>query len=410
MSAAIGGRDGWVDARLGVAGDMLVGALVDAGAPLEVLQAAVDAVLPGAARLAADEVTRAGLRAVHVTVTSLAPDPPHRRWTDIRAALEAAPLAPSVRAGAQAVFARLAVAEAAVHGTSPEDVHFHEVGAWDSVADVVATCAGLHALGVTRLTAGPIALGSGTVRTAHGELPVPVPAVLQLAAGWQVHAGGDGELATPTGVALVTTLAEACEELPPLALSGVGIGAGSRDTPGRPNVVRLVLGARLRAVPATGAAEPGSAVVIEANVDDLDPRVWPGVLAELIAEGASDAWLTPILMKKGRPAHTLSVLCPAAAAAHLRGRVFALVPTLGVREAVVVKHALDRCWESVDVDGHPVRIKLGLEAGRIVSATPEFEDVLAAAAAAGVPVRDVLARAVAAADAAGLAPGRSPHE
>ncbi|HEX6888698.1 MAG TPA: nickel pincer cofactor biosynthesis protein LarC [Candidatus Nanopelagicales bacterium] len=394
----------WVDARFGVAGDMLVAALVDGGAPLDALQAAVDAVIPGAVQLEVAEVTRAGQRALHCTVTSREPDPPHRRWSDLRDALAAADLAAPVSAAALAVFTRLAAAEARVHGTDPAEVHFHEVGAWDSIADVVATCAGLHALGVERLAAGPIALGSGTVRTAHGELPVPVPAVLELVTGWRVHAGGMGELATPTGVALLTTLAVACEELPAMTVTGVGVGAGSRDTPGHPNVVRVVLGTRAEPA-AAGATGTQDAVLIEANVDDLDPRVWPSVLAGLLEAGAADAWLTPIVMKKGRPAHTLAVLGPAAASTELRHAIFTLVPTLGVRETTVAKHALERCWRPVEVAGHVVGIKLGVRDGHITSATPEFEEVAAAAAATGRPVREVLARAIAAAEAAGWSSG-----
>ena len=203
------------------------------------------------------------------------------------------------------MFRRLAEVEASAHGVPVEDVEFHEVGSWDSVADVVGTCAALHLLGVEDVVATRIALGSGTVRTAHGLLPVPVPAVLGLVDGWQVEAGGNGELATPTGAALLTTYATAQGPLPALDVVTSGVGAGTRDPAERPNVVRVVLGTRPAPV-APDASRP--MVVLEANVDDLDPRVWPTVLTALMDAGAADAWLTPILMKKGRPAHTLSVL------------------------------------------------------------------------------------------------------
>ncbi len=379
---------------------MLLGALVDAGAPLAALQRAVDAVIPGTVRLRAGTVHRAGMRATKVDVDKVADDLPHRHWTDIRAMLERADVDDHVRARALAVFGRLALAEARAHGIPPEQVHFHEVGAWDSIADVVGVAAALHELGVATLSAGPVALGSGSVRTAHGEIPVPVPAVLELAAGRRVLGGGTGELATPTGMAVVVALAEACDEMPDLEVTAVGVGAGTRDTAGRPNVVRVVLGT---------AAEPlkvSDAVVLEANVDDLDPRVWPGVLAALLEAGASDAWLTPILMKKGRPAHTLAVLAAPARVPELRSRVFALVPTLGVRETGVRKTALERTWRTVDVDGAAVRIKVAHARRVIATATPEFEDVAHAAAASGTPVRHVLDRAVAAAVEAGLTSGR----
>ena len=296
-------RIGWIDASAGVAGDMLLGALLDAGAPLPDVQAAIDAVIPDSVRLAVDTVNRAGLRATKLSVQVLAPDPPHRTWRAIEQRLHTADLADRVRADALAVFGRLAEAEGRVHGVPPDQIHFHEVGALDSVADIVGSCAALHALGIERLTAGAVAVGSGTVRAAHGEIPVPVPAVAELARGWRIQAGGAGELTTPTGMALLAALAE-CTDLPALSVEAIGTGAGTRDTPGRPNVTRVLLGDALDA----HADDEETLVVLEANVDDLDPRLWPGVLTRLLDAGAADAWLVPIVMKKGRPAHTLSVL------------------------------------------------------------------------------------------------------
>ena len=399
---------GWVDARNGVAGDMLLGALVDAGVPLEVLSAAVEAVLPATVALRAAEVRRAGIRATKVDVDVLAADQPHRTWATIRTLLTDAPLADRVRADALAVFRTLAEAEARAHGIDVETVHFHEVGAWDSIADVVGVCAGLAALGIDRLTAGPVALGTGAVDSAHGRIPVPVPAVLELARGWQVVVEGEGELATPTGMALLAALATPAPALPACTIRTLGVGAGTRDNAHRPNVVRLIVA---DATPtATPDAPPTStdtrATVLEANVDDLDPRVWPLVLDALLAAGAADAWLTPIVMKKGRPAHTLSALAAPGRAEAVRDAMFAHAPTLGVRDYPVGKHELDRCWREVSVDDSPVRIKLGHRAGVILTATPEFADVIAAADASGRPVRALLSDAVAAAGAAGLAAGQ----
>ncbi|MGW7468277.1 nickel insertion protein [Streptomyces xantholiticus] len=187
------GRVAWIDATSGVAGDMLLGALFDAGASLEAVQAAVDAVVPASVRLTRTEVTRCGMRAVKAGVEVLDGDQPHRTWRTVRELLRSAEVAQPVRAGALAVFERLAGAEARVHGVPAGEVHFHEVGAWDSIADVVGVCAALHDLGVTRLTASAVAVGSGRARTAHGEIPVPVPAVLELAAGREIFGGGSGE-------------------------------------------------------------------------------------------------------------------------------------------------------------------------------------------------------------------------
>jgi uncharacterized protein (TIGR00299 family) protein len=398
----------WIDASAGVAGDMLLGALIDAGAELSAVREAVDLVIPGSVRITAAPVQRAGLRALKADVEPLTDDPPHRSWRTIRTLLE--PLPPAVRDPATAVFARLADVEARVHGVAADDVHFHEVGALDSIADVVGVCAALAGLGVRTVSAGEVALGAGQVRTAHGELPVPAPAVAELARGWRVRAGGAGELATPTGMAVIRTLATACEDLPAMTVDRIGVGAGGRDVPGRPNVVRVLLGHRSAAAGSAGvpgaAAVPEAAVVLEANVDDLDPRLWPGVLAGLLEAGASDAWLVPIVMKKGRPAHTLTVLCEPGRAATLRARIFSGTTTLGVRESDRRKVMLARYFAEVALPGGTVAVKVGHADGVITQVMPEFEDVAALARAQGRPERLVLLEAIGAAAAAGLVPGR----
>jgi pyridinium-3,5-bisthiocarboxylic acid mononucleotide nickel chelatase len=397
-----GDRHVWIDASAGIAGDMLLGALVDAGADLAAIQRAVDAVIPGAVRLTAATVTRAGMRALRVVVDPLVADPPHRTWRGIRELLTRAPLQDGILDGAIASFAHLADAEAHVHGVPADDVQFHEVGALDSIADVVGVHAAVDDLGVGTVTAGEVAVGSGRVRTAHGDLPVPVPAVTHLARGWRVRAGYEGELATPTGMALLRTLASACADLPPMTVTAVGVGAGGRDTPGRSNVVRAILGTARS--PASPAAEP--VMLLEANIDDLDPRLWPGVLTELLRCGAADAWLMPIVMKKGRPAHTLNVLCHPDRAAVLRERIFRDTSTLGVREAPLRRYALPRAFVDVPVAGGSVAVKVAHRDGVIVQVMPEFDNVAALARRLDRPERLVLQEAVNAAAAAGLAVGR----
>lgn len=376
---------GWVDGSAGASGDMLLGALVDAGVPVGVLQDAVAALPVEPVVLRTEDVVRAGLGATRVHV-DCPPTDVLRTWADVRALLAG-------QEGALEVFARLAEAEAAVHRVPPDDVHFHEVGALDALADVVGVVAGFAHLGLTRLSASPLALGSGRTRGAHGPLPVPAPAVLALLRGVPVQAGGAAhEATTPTGAALLATLVDTWEPLPTLVLDRVGVGAGGRDLPDVANVLRLVLGE-------AGGAGRSAAVVLETNVDDLDPRLWPGVLSLLLAAGASDAWLTPVLMKKGRPAHTLSVLCPPGTEATVHEVVFRETTALGLRETAVVKHALDRCQATVDVGGRPVRVKLGLLDGRVVNAMPEWDDVAAVAVASGRPAKQVLRDAHAAAAA-----------
>ena len=235
------------------------------------------------------------------------------------------------------------------------------------------------------LVVSPVAVGSGTVRGAHGEMPVPPPAVAELLRGAPSYSGpGRTELCTPTGAALLTTLATEFGPQPPMTVEHVGVGAGARDPETHANVLRLLVG-----------AAASTAVVMETNVDDLDPRLWPNVLAALLDAGASDAWLTPILMKKGRPAHTLSVLVSADRAEPVRAEIFRQTSTIGVRETTVGKTALERRMATVAVSGCSIRVKIAEHGGSVVNVQPEYDDVAAAAAATGRPVKDVLADAVA---------------
>jgi hypothetical protein len=392
----------WFDCSSGVAGDMLLAALLDAGVDISTMQAAVDAVSPEPVHLRSEPVHRGGLRATRIHVE--APESTsHRRWADIRDLLANAALEPSVRELAVAAFTRLAESEARVHGTDPGAVHFHEVGALDAIADVVGFAAGFQSLGLDQVTASPVAVGSGTVRTDHGLLPVPAPAVVELFRDVPTHGGGAGvELATPTGAALLTAVATAFGDQPLMRTRRQAFGAGGRDIPGRPNVVRLLLG---EPADRTGSGPwATAAVVLEANVDDLDPRLWPAVLSKLLAAGASDAWLVPILMKKGRPGHTLCVLADVEAADRLRAIMFTETTTIGVRETPVGKRALSRAEHSVNVDGQQIRVKTATLDGVVVNAQPEYDDVAAAAASTGRPVKQVLAAATAAIRQAGLAP------
>ncbi len=483
----------WFDVSAGVAGDMLLGSLLDAGADAAAVQAAVEAVVPGSVRLDTEVVTRAGQRATKARVRVLADDPPHRTWRTIQAMLADAELADATRAWAQASFRRLAEAEGATHGIDPDEVHFHEVGALDSIADVVGTCEALRLLGVTSVSASPVALGSGRVRAAHGDIPVPVPAVARLAVGWrtvtptasdhghshphphhhdrdhqhehghddehshthphghshghddlphdhdgpharshesppergrsheQDHVHGHshdqahdrpatiltpgelGELATPTGLAVIRALASACEALPPMLVTGVGVGAGGRDTPGRPNVVRVILGETQASADAD--VPPTSLVELMANVDDLDPRLWPGVLTACLDAGAADAWLVPIQMKKGRPAFTLHALAAPAVRDAVADAILTHTSSLGVRQVAVERTVLDRHWLDVDVLGHVVPVKVGSRSGTVVNAAVEFDAAAALASELGVPTADVVQRATAAAVTAGLSAG-----
>jgi pyridinium-3,5-bisthiocarboxylic acid mononucleotide nickel chelatase len=397
-----GARHAWIDASAGVAGDMLLGALIDAGADLVAIQQNVDAVIGESVRLTCEPVTRAGQHANRLSVEVIAKDVPSREWRSIEHLIATAELPGPVRERALASFQRLAEAEAKVHHIPQDHVHFHEVGALDSIADIVGVAAALHALKIDSISASAVAVGSGRVPGAHGDLGVPVPAVVELGTGWKIFAGGSGELTTPTGMALLSALAERCEDLPPLTLQTFGAGAGSRDTPGRANVTRVLVGRR--------AAEPDADlsdtdVLIEANVDDLDPRLWPGVLTSLIRAGAADAWLVPIIMKKGRPAHTVSVLARADQAAALRLMLLALTSTIGVRETTVSKMALPRGWVNVTVADRDLSIKIAHHRGSIWQVTPEFDDLERASIELGVSPLALLEQTMAVAAVAGLVTG-----
>ena len=442
-------RHAYIDATAGIAGDMLLAALVDAGADLDEIQRVLDALIPGSVRLVSSRVDRGGQRAVKVDVEVLVEDPPHRTWSSIRALLEDARGRDDVPGRtldlALAVFGRLAEAEGATHGVPADEVHFHEVGALDSLADVIGACEAWRQLGIAEGTGSVLAVGSGRIRAAHGDIPVPVPAVARLALGWPTVAGeilpprghghghshdhdhdhdhadtdadaalpaharggphehggrsvpagvapGIGELATPTGVALLRGLAASAGPQPMMTTEALGVGAGTKDTPGRPNVVRVLVGRpHGDGLPPDAHATPTAALQLEANVDDLDPRLWPRVIEELLETGALDAWLVPISMKHGRPAVTVHALVREgsedAAAALLMDRT----GTLGVRRHRVERVIRTREFSEVEVRGHRIAVKIARDQdGAVVRREPEFRDVAAAARALGISERTML--------------------
>jgi hypothetical protein len=371
---------------------MLLGALDSLGA-LTQLPTMISSLHDLDVAYSASPTTRGGLAATAVTVAAAA-DQPQRRLADVLAIVERAAVPTAAREPAIRIFQRLAAVEAAVHGVDPTEVHFHEVGAVDSIVDVLGCCVGLAALDLEVVVVSPIALGGGTAATSHGSIPVPTPAAVGLLTGTPLIGYGgpiDLELATPTGIAILAEWSTSSGPMPAMTVDAVGIGAGSRDVDEHPNVLRFVVGA------ADESAAAADWQRIEANVDDLDPRLWPGVLDRLLAAGAADAWLTPILMKKGRPAHTVSALVGPGEAVAVRDVLVTETSTIGVRTSPVGKYALERSWITVDVDGQKIRVKLAHDRSRRTNLSPEFDDVAAAATALGVAAKDVLAQATAAA-------------
>ena len=404
----------WIDASAGASGDMLLGALIDAGAAVEGVAAAVASLGVEPIEIRPHEVRRHGLRATKADVLVREPAVP-RTVDDVLALLAGAALSPAVAAFAGDVFRLLGTAEATVHGEDLGRLHLHEVGALDSLADVVGCAAALDALGLleprARVVVGAVALGSGSVETAHGALPVPVPAVLAILAGRgaSVMAGGAGELCTPTGAALLATLVGEWGPVPRMRIDAVGVGAGSADPPQRANVLRVVLGVALAAVAAPWRKD--DRFELEAVVDDLDPRLWPAVLDALVVAGAVDAWLTPVVMRKGRPGNVVTALVAGEAVDAATRALFVQSTTLGVRLRPVARRALPRDEVVVMVEGCEVRVKRGLLDGEPVTVQAEYADAAAAAERLGLPVRAVLERAVALARGGAVprAGAPSPH-
>ncbi len=380
----------YFDCASGASGDMLLGAVVDLGLPIERLREELARLPLTGYRIEAGRVSRAGLAATKVDVVTSAPETAHRHLGHILEILDRSTLETEVKDKATALFRRLAEAEAAVHGSSPESVPFHEVGALDSIVDIVGGVIALRWLGVARFVSSPLNVGTGTVTMSHGTFPVPPPATASLVTGVPVYGAGEGELLTPTGALLVTGHATEYGPLPALRIEKTGHGAGSRETKGRPNVLRLIVGEEERA----SAAE--RVLVLETEVDDMAPQLLGPLLEGLLAVGALDAFFTPVQMKKGRPGVLVTVLAPLDRREAVEELLFRETTTLGVRRQEWDRTALERETASVATAYGTVRIKIGRRGAVVYNAWPEFEDCQRRAAEAGVAVKEVLAAALSA--------------
>jgi len=381
---------------------MTMAALVDAGAdPMTIADLVGGLDIDGYA-LTFEKVSRCGIASTQALVVvddghdgaDHDHQHDHRTYRSIRELIDNADLPEQVRDRAQRTFKMLAEVEGAMHGVPADDVEFHEVGSVDAIVDVVGTCAALESLGVDRIVCSSITVGEGTVLAAHGQLPNPAPAVTELLARRNAPSRGVDdrkELATPTGVALMCALADEFGPMPAVNVMSVGYGAGSADIAGRPNVVQVVIG---EAESPSPVPEPGQRVqLLETNIDDATGEVIAHTIAALIEAGAHDAWASPIVMKKGRPAHTVHVLCDPAVAPVLGAILLRETGSLGLRGTELRRWPQQRSARSVVVDGHTVRAKVAL--GRV---KVEYDDAAAVAAATGRPLRDVLAEATALAE------------
>jgi len=376
----------YFDCASGISGDMFLGALVDAGLPVEKLSRALASLGIKGLSLSAGVVTRLGIRATKVTV--VAPDQhAHRTLADIERIIDASSLSGEVKSAAKRIFNRLAAAEAKVHDSTVEAVHFHEVGALDSIADIVGAAAGVDLMGLEKCFFSPIPLGSGTVKTAHGMLPVPAPATAELLVGVPVRESMEtGELTTPTGAAIARELSAGYGPLPAMTLRAVGSGAGSREGKALPNILRVFVGEPSQDI------TPRTVTVIETAIDDMTGQAIACASDALFSAGALDVYVTPVFMKKGRPAHLVTILAAAEKKDAVLETLFRETTTFGARLAAWDRETLDRRTVEAECEFGKFRVKLGSFRGEAVSASPEFEDASRIAAETGLPFRQVFQR------------------
>jgi pyridinium-3,5-bisthiocarboxylic acid mononucleotide nickel chelatase len=381
-------RVAYLDCVGGLAGDMLLAGLVDAGAALETLRGVPAALGIDGVELGVERVERQGIRALHLEVHA-PEDHGHRRHREIRSLVEAADLPERARVRSLDAFARLAQVEGAIHGVPPDDVHFHELGSLDTLVDVCGAFVLVEELGIERVVSSPLPFARGVVNAAHGVLPLPAPATLGLLEGAAlVGVETDAELVTPTGAAIAGVLVQEWGLLPAMTLERVGYGAGTKELADRPNVLRVVLGQEL-------LRTQGRVVLLETNLDDFPPELVPDAVERCFEAGALDVWTAPIHMKKGRPGFVLSVLARPELESELAEVMLTETSALGVRVSRLDRHELEREDRVVELDGGRVRVKLGRLDGRVVNVAPEHDDCAALARTTGRPVKSIWAEALA---------------
>jgi pyridinium-3,5-bisthiocarboxylic acid mononucleotide nickel chelatase len=390
-------RLAYLDCSSGVSGDMFLGACLDAGLDAETLLAELAKLPLGAYEFKPERVRRAGLAGTHIEITAPG-NQPHRHLAPIEQMIESSALSATVKDRSRRIFRRLGEAEARLHDQPIEKVHFHEVGAVDAILDIVGACVALELLGIEELCASPLNVGSGRVTASHGSLPVPAPATAELLRGIPMYSSGvEAELVTPTGAAIVSTLARGFGPLPPMRVDRIGYGAGARDLPGHPNLLRLLIGERApNAEPRTANPDGDVVAVIETSVDDMSPEVYGYLVERALAAGALDITCAPIEMKKNRPGLEIRLLARPEQAETLADLVFAETTTLGLRISTAERRVLERQLVSVATSYGDIRVKVGRRNGRVLNAAPEYEDCRKAAMENGVPLKEVMQAAQAA--------------
>jgi pyridinium-3,5-bisthiocarboxylic acid mononucleotide nickel chelatase len=381
----------YFDCFSGISGDMTLGALVDAGCPLDILRERLKGLQVPGWEISAEKVWKNGMAATHVRVKT-EDTHTHRSLSTILGILEKSTLEGAVKRRASAIFAKLGEAEATVHDVPIEKIHFHEVGAVDAIVDIVGSCIGFAALGIEAFACSALNVGGGTAKMAHGVLPVPAPATARLLMGKPTFSSGvQKELVTPTGAAIVATLCESFGPQPPMQVSAIGYGAGTTDLEGQPNVLRIMVG---EVAGKSVEGHGGTIRVLEANLDDMSPQIFGYLLDKALAAGALDVFATPVQMKKSRPGMLVTILCQPQDEAKFHAMLFAETTTLGVRSHLVERHALPREFVKVATRYGEVRVKVSRSEGRIQQASPEFEDCRKLAEEKNVPLHEVMEQAI----------------
>jgi pyridinium-3,5-bisthiocarboxylic acid mononucleotide nickel chelatase len=387
----------YLDCSSGISGDMFLAALLDAGVELDRLRGELAKIDLGPYEFTQCRVMRGGLAGNHVDIVAPGKQP-HRHLSHIEKLIGAAAIDGSIKQKSLQVFRRLGEAEAQLHNQPIEKIHFHEIGAVDAILDIVGVCLGLAMLGNPELVCSPLNVGGGHVEAAHGTLPVPAPATAELLKGIPVYSTGvESELVTPTGAALVSTLATGFGPVPAMKVERIGYGAGTTDLPGYPNIARLMLGEKAESVGvASGGAGDETVLVIEANIDDMNPQLYGYFAEKALAAGALDVTCTPLQMKKNRPGLLVSVLTKPELERVLTRLLFAETTTIGVRITQARRKVLDREVVNIETAYGAVRMKVARLEGRIVNAAPEFEDCRRLAEEKSVALKDVMHAAQAA--------------
>jgi pyridinium-3,5-bisthiocarboxylic acid mononucleotide nickel chelatase len=394
----------YLDCFAGASGDMLVGAMLDSGLDFELLRSALLKLGVEGYELSLGRVDRSGISAAKFDV-HLAGEPHshehhhnhehshghrrqshHRSLSEIKRIISSSNLSELVKQRAQAIFQRIGEAEAKIHNVQIETVHFHEVGAIDSIVDIVGACVAFDALKIERIISSPLHVGSGTFQCAHGTYPVPGPATAELLKGVPIYSKDvEGELVTPTGAAIISTLAEGYGPMPMMKIENIGYGAGTRDYPKFPNALRAIIGELEEDADST----PGAVTIIEANIDDLNAQVFGYLMEKALSAGALDIFYTPVQMKKNRPGVLLTLLCNPPDRERMCDLIFRETTTLGVRYRNEQREILTREFVTVETEYGPIRVKVSrARDGRVMNASPEFEDCRVAAEKSGVGLRD----------------------